>query len=79
MEPIKTANGQYEYTKQLNILVQKAHKYNCDENKWCVSSETGSIASAFYTPLKKGAFGYDNLIVSSEKHSFSDSISSFFL
>jgi hypothetical protein len=34
MEPIKTANGQYEYTEQLNILVQKAHKYNCDETKY---------------------------------------------
>ena len=54
MEAIQTANGIYDYDEEycemsLDDLVQQAHKYNCQKSKWK------------YTPLKKGAFGYDNL------------------
>ena len=54
MEATETANGKYSYDKiyngkSLDELVQMAHKFNCQKSKWK------------YIPLKKGAFGYDNL------------------
>lgn len=57
MEAIQTANGMYNYSQEfygvpLDTWVQNTHKYNCEANKWD------------YRPLKKGAFGYDNLAVS---------------
>lgn len=52
-----TANGKYNYNQEfykmtLNEWVQNAHKFNCLSNNWN------------HHPLKKGAFGYDNLAVS---------------
>ncbi len=54
MEATHTANGKYDYDNEyydtsLDELVQQAHKYNCQKSKWK------------FVPLKKGAFGYDNL------------------
>lgn len=52
----ETANKQYKYDqivkgKTIDEWVQFAHKQNCRLNGWN------------YYPLKKGAFGYDNLAV----------------
>lgn len=52
-----SANGKYNYDKiifdmTIDEWVQKAHKFNCKENGWK------------YNPLKKGMFGYDNLVLS---------------
>lgn len=57
MEVDKTANGKYRYDtiyhgRSLDQWVQGCHKYNCEINNWK------------YQPLRKGAFGYDNLTVS---------------
>lgn len=57
MEAIHTANGQYSYDeefygKSLHVWVQLAHKANCITNNWKVIE------------LNKGAFGYDNLVLS---------------
>lgn len=54
MEAVQTANGKYHYLelyhdKSLHDWIQAMHLYNCQTNNWN------------YTPLKKGAFGYDNL------------------
>ena len=54
---MKTANSKYSYKrvifdKTIDEWVQKAHQYNCQQNGW-----------KFY-PLKKGGFGYDNLVLS---------------
>lgn len=38
--------------KTMNECVQLIHKYNCEQSGWN------------FTPLKPGAFGYDNLVVS---------------
>ncbi len=46
-----TANNQIKYSDQLNNLVQQAHKYNCDANKWS------------YTTLYHGTYGWDNLAI----------------
>ena len=55
-----SANGKYNYsydasyngtTKTLDQWVQACHKINCQENGWA------------FNPLKKGAFGYDNIAV----------------
>ncbi len=51
-----TANNKYFYDeihfdKTLTEWVQLAHKYNCENNGWR------------YFPLKKGAYGFDNLCV----------------
>jgi len=52
-----TANGRYKYDDiyygaKLDQWVQEAHRANCKANGWS------------YQPLKKGAFGYDNIAVS---------------
>ena len=57
MEATTSANGKYTYDKKyfgktLDVWINTAHKFNCESNKWK------------YMPLKKGAFGYDNLCVS---------------
>lgn len=56
MQATQTANGKYGYNtvfqnKTLNDWVQEFHKINCEENKWS------------FTPLKPGAYGYDNLVI----------------
>lgn len=53
----QTANKKYQYDAifhghTLDFWVQEAHKANCRANNWK------------YTPLKRGAFGYDNILVS---------------
>ena len=56
----KTAYKDQEYSmnigfssdKILSNIVQDLHKYNSKENKW------------FYSSLKEGAFGFDNLAIS---------------
>lgn len=56
----KTAYKDQEYSmnigfgsnKVLSNVIQDLHKYNSKENKW------------FYSPLKEGAFGFDNLAIS---------------
>jgi len=53
----RTANGKFLYEKKyygltLDEHIQNAHKYNSSENGW------------YYRPLKRGAFGYDNLAIS---------------
>jgi hypothetical protein len=57
MEASQTANQMYSYDMlfygtPLDTWVQDAHRHNCEIGKW------------EYAPLKKGAFGYDNLAVS---------------
>lgn len=57
MEAIQTANRIYEYSQEfygisLDTWVQNAHKSSCIAYGWK------------HFPLKKGAFGYDNLAVS---------------
>lgn len=57
IEAFQTANKQYNYddiifNKKISEWIQDAHKYNCKINNWK------------YMPLKKGAFGFDNLVVS---------------
>ena len=52
-----TANGQYKYNqifinKTLDEWIQLTHKNNAQINNWK------------FWPLKKGAFGYDNLAIS---------------
>jgi hypothetical protein len=52
-----TANGKYQYNcmfmgMSLDHWVQSVHKHNATINHWN------------YFPLKKGAFGYDNLAIS---------------
>jgi rubredoxin len=47
--------------KTLNDCVQLIHKYNCEQCGWN------------FIPLKPGAFGYDNLVVSFH-HVFSNSL-----
>jgi hypothetical protein len=52
-----TANGQYQYDaiffeKTLDEWIQITHKHNSISNGWS------------YFPLKRGAFGYDNLAMS---------------
>lgn len=54
---MKTANGKYSYSKTvfnktLSEWVQNAHRYNCKVNGWR------------FTPLKEGAFGFDNIVMS---------------
>jgi hypothetical protein len=54
MEATQTANKKYDYDDEfyeisLDELVQRVHKYNCKKSGWK------------YVPLKRGAFGYDNL------------------
>ena len=54
---IQSANGYYKYEQQLYFMTldkwaQEANIFNCISNKWNIS------------PLKKGSFGYDNMIVS---------------
>ena len=53
----QTANGKYSYDqifedKTLDEWIQRVHKNNCEINGWKI------------IPLKKGAFGYDNLAIS---------------
>lgn len=55
--PNKTANGQYcyedtYYGQPMDSWVQWCHQDNCVANGWR------------YTPLARGAFGYDNIVVS---------------
>ena len=57
MEAIESANSKCAcdkkyFGKTLDVWVGMAHKFNCESNKWK------------HIPLKKGAFGYDNLCVS---------------
>lgn len=57
MEPDKTANSRYKYNKKifgrsLHDWVQDANKYNAKKNGWKT------------IPLKKGSFGYDNIVMS---------------
>ena len=57
LEAIRSANNEYHYDTNifymsLDFWVQEAHIFNCESNGWTIS------------PLKKGTFGYDNLIVS---------------
>lgn len=57
LEAIRSANGEYDYDTKLyymtlNDWVQEAHKINCISYNWN------------FSPLKRGNFGYDNLIVS---------------
>jgi hypothetical protein len=52
----QTANGKFHYNhiyfnRTLNEWVQLAHKNNCDINNWP------------HYPLRRGAFGYDNLAI----------------
>ena len=56
-EAVRTANGMYDYDKvshglTLHEWVQRLHEYNCTANGWN------------FVPLKRGAFGYDNLVMS---------------
>ena len=51
-----TANKKYNYNdvlynKTLDCWIQECHKYNCEKNGWK------------FNPLKKGAYGYDNLAI----------------
>ena len=51
-----TANKKYNYddifhNKTLDYWIQECHKYNCEISGWK------------YNPLKKGAYGYDNLAI----------------
>ena len=53
---METANRKYKYdqvfiSQTLDEWIQQAHRYNCQSNKWK------------YTPLKRGAYGYDNLAI----------------
>jgi hypothetical protein len=53
----KTANGKYCYNnvyygKTLDAWVNECHKANCAKNGWR------------FQPLRRGAFGYDNIVVS---------------
>lgn len=53
---IETANRKYKYNQlffqnTLNDIIQEAHKFNCEKNKWD------------FKPLIPGAFGYDNLAI----------------
>ena len=57
LEAIHSANGDYNYDDKfyditLDSWAQEANIFNCISNNWNIS------------PLKKGNFGYDNLIVS---------------
>jgi hypothetical protein len=57
MEAFCTADSSIMYGteikgKSLDEWVQLCHKYNCDKNGWK------------FNPLKKGAYGYDNLCYS---------------
>lgn len=57
MEATRTANGKYSYDDiyyghSIDFWVQKCHQENCTVNRWN------------YRPLRKGAFGYDNIVVS---------------
>jgi len=57
MEPKRTANSRYNYSKNilgrtLHEWVQDANKYNSKVNKWKIF------------PLKKGSLGYDNIAMS---------------
>ena len=57
MEAIYTADGNFKYDqeycgKTLDKWAQEAHKHNCKVNGWK------------FCPLKKGAYGYDNLCMS---------------
>ena len=58
MEAIQTANNMFNYTEDvfyglpLYMWVDRVHKHNCTINGWN------------YYPLRKGAFGYDNLAIS---------------
>jgi hypothetical protein len=56
-EAVRTANGMYHYDDisyglSLHEWVQRLHEYNCNSNGWN------------FVPLKRGAFGYDNLAMS---------------
>lgn len=53
----QTANSKYQYDtiyhgQSLDHWIQSAHKKNCSVNGWK------------YMPLKRGAFGYDNIAIS---------------
>ena len=55
--PNVTASGLYGYgdillSRTVDEWVQVIHKYNCKQNNWN------------YNPLKKGSYGYDNLVYS---------------
>lgn len=57
MSATKTANGKYSYDKiiagkTLDKWIQSCHRMNCEKNEW------------EYRPLKRGAFGYDNIAMS---------------
>lgn len=54
---VQTANGEYRYDlrlgdQTLDQWVQGAHQHNCQQHGWD------------YRPLRPGAFGYDNLVIS---------------
>ena len=56
-EAVCTANGEYPYDDitfglSMHDWVQKLHEHNCKANGWK------------FAPLKRGAFGYDNLAMS---------------
>lgn len=56
MEAEQTANKSFTYSqyicgKTIDKWVQLVHAYNCKQNGWAT------------IPLKKGAFGYDNLAI----------------
>ena len=57
LEAIRSANGEYNYDTKIFYIslddwANQAHTFNCISNNWAI------------TPLKRGNFGYDNLIVS---------------
>lgn len=57
LEAEQSANGYYKYNQKIYYMTldswaQESNIFNCISNNWAI------------TPLKRGSFGYDNLVVS---------------